>query len=440
MHERQVTVMAVSSREPESRGERAAEPIIQCPHCHAEIKLTESLAAPLLRSKEQEFKRLDGELREREASLQRQRDRIEEEISGRLATERGKVADEAQRKARLAMGSELESKQRELEELGALLESRDAKLAEAQQAQATVVRKQRELEEREREIELTIEKRVSANVSEIQQKARQEAENLLKSKVTEKDQLILSMQRQIDELRRKSEQGSPQLQGDAMEIELHQLLSDRFEDDTVARVQKGEFGGDVVHQVFSSSGLACGTILWESKRTKTWSDAWLPKLRQDQRAAKAEIAVIVSQALPKGVTSLDLVEGVYVISPQCIIPVATLLRKALLELAIVRQSSEGQETKAGLIYQYLIGPRFRQRVQAIVEAFTCMQDDLSAEKKALQKQWAKRETQLERLVSSTVGMYGDLQGIAGRSLEEIEGLDVLALAPPGGSPARRREA
>ena len=440
MHERQVTVMAVSSREPESHGERAAEPIIQCPHCHAEIKLTESLAAPLLRSKEQGFKRLEGELREREASLQRQRDRIEEEVSGRLATERGKVADEAQRKARLAMGSELESKQRELEELGALLESRDAKLAEAQQAQATMVRKQRELEEREREIELTIEKRVSANVSEIQQKARQEAENLLKSKVTEKDQLILSMQRQIDELRRKSEQGSPQLQGDAMEIELHQLLSDRFEHDTVARVQKGEFGGDVVHQVFSSSGLACGTILWESKRTKTWSDAWLPKLRQDQRAAKAEIAVIVSQALPKGVTSLDLVEGVYVVSPQCIIPVATLLRKALLELAIVRQSSEGQETKAGLIYQYLIGPRFRQRVQAIVEAFTCMQDDLSAEKKALQKQWAKRETQLERLVSSTVGMYGDLQGIAGRSLEEIEGLDVLALAPPGGSPASRREA
>jgi len=190
MHESQVTVMAVSSREPESRGERVAEPIIQCPHCQAEIKLTESLAAPLLRSKEQEFKRLEGELREREASLRRQRDRIEEEVSGRLAVERGKVADEAQRKARLAMGGELESKQRELEELGALLKSRDTKLAEALQAHATVVRKQRELEEREREIELTIEKRVSANVSEIQQKAKQEAENLLKSKVTEKDQLI----------------------------------------------------------------------------------------------------------------------------------------------------------------------------------------------------------------------------------------------------------
>ena len=228
----------------------------------------------------------------------------------RSALERKKVADEEQRKARVALGGELELKQRELEELGALLKSRDAKLAEAQQAHATVVRRQRELEEREREIDLTIEKRVSANVGQIQQKAKQEAEDLFKSKVTEKDQLILSMQKQIDDLRRKSEQGSQQLQGDAMEAEVYQSLSERFEHDTIARVQKGEFGGDVVHQVLSPSGLVCGTILWESKRTKSWSDTWLAKVRQDQRAAKAEIAVIVSQALPKGVANFDLIEGV----------------------------------------------------------------------------------------------------------------------------------
>ena len=422
--------MPVDSKALESLGQHVAEPTIQCPHCQEEIKLTESLAAPLLRSREQEFKRLQSALEEREASLQRQRDSLEQEVTSRLCAERGKVAEQEQRKARLAMGTELELKHRELEELAALLKSRDAKLAEAQQAQASVVRRQRELEEREREINLTIEKRVSANVNQIQQKAKQEAEDLLKSRIGEKNQLILSMQKQIDELRRKSEQGSPQLQGDAMEVELHKLLSERFERDTVTRVQKGEFGGDVVHQVLSRSGQVCGTILWESKRTKSWSDAWLAKLRQDQRAAKAEIAVIVSQALPKGVMNFDLVEGVYVVSPQCIVPVATLLRKALLELAIARQSSAGRETKAAQIYQYLIGPRFRQRVQAIVEAFTCMQDDLSAERKVLQKQWAKREMQLERLMNSTVGMYGELQGIAGRSLEEIEGLDVLTLASP----------
>lgn len=422
--------MALRSTALESHGQRGGEPTIHCPHCHSEIKLSESLAAPLLKGKEQEFRRLEGELRQREGALQKQRECMEQEVSNRLVVERRKMADEEQQKARLAVGSELELKQHELEEMGALLQSRDAKLAESQQAHAAVVRKQRELEEREREIDLTIEKRVSENVSRIRQKAKQEAEDLLKSKVTEKDQLILSMQRQIEDLRRKSEQGSPQLQGEAMEVELHQLLSDRFDDDTLSRVQKGEFGGDVVHQVLSPSGFNCGTILWESKRTKSWSDAWLSKLRLDQRAAKSDIAVIVSAALPKGVVNFDLLEGVYVVSPQCVIPVATLLRKALLELAIARQSSEGRETKAGLIYEYLIGPRFRQRIQAIVEALTCMQHDLSAERKAIQKQWAKRETQLERLMISTVGMYGDLQGIAGRSLEEIEALNLLSLASP----------
>ena len=420
--------MPMNSRALESR----AEPMIQCPQCQAEIKLTESLAEPLLRSKEQQFKRLESELRERETSLQRQRDQMEEQVTQRLAVERKKVVDEEQRKARFALSGELESKQRELEELAAVLKARDTKLAEAQQAHAAIVRKQRELEEREREMDLTIEKRVSENVGQIQQKAKQEAEDRLKFKVTEKDQLILSMQKQLDDLRRKSEQGSQQLQGDAMEAEIYQLLSERFEHDTITRVQKGEFGGDVIHRVLSPSGIVCSTILWESKRTKSWSDAWLAKVRQDQRSAKAEIAVIVSQTLPKGVTNFDLIEGVYVVSPQCMVPVATLLRKTLLELAIARQSSEGRETKAGLIYQYLIGPRFRQRVQAIVEAFTCMQEDLSAERKALQKQWAKRETQLERLMTSTVGMYGDLQGIAGRSLEEIDGLSVIALEAPSG--------
>jgi hypothetical protein len=409
---------------------QSPEPVIRCPQCQSEIKLTESLAAPLLKSKEQEFQRLEGALRQKEAALQRQREGLEQEVSNRLTAERARMVEEERRKARVALGSELEVKQREIEELGVLLKTRDAKLAESQQAHAAMVRKQRELQEREREMELTIEKRVTESVSQIRNQAKHEAEDLLKTKITEKDQLISAMQRQIEDLRRKSEQVSSQLQGDAMEIELYLLLSERFDRDALARVPKGVFGGDVVHQVISPSGFHCGTILWESKRTRTWSDGWLPKLRQDQRSAKADIAVIVSTAMPKGVESFDLVDGVYVVSPQCIVPVATLLRKALLELAIARQSSEGRETKAGLVYEYLIGPRFRQRVQAIVEAFTCMQDDLSAEKKALQKQWAKRETQLERLMNSTVGMYGDLQGIAGRSLEEIEGLSLLSLEGP----------
>jgi hypothetical protein len=396
------------------------EPTISCPHCHEDIRLTESLAAPLLKSKELEFSRKEAALRDRESNVDRA-------VSERLVSERKKLAEEEQKRARLALGAELEGKQRALDELNQLLRTRDAKLAEAQAAQAELVRKQRELDDKSRELELTIEKRVTASVGEIQSRAKQEAVDEVKLKVLEKDQLIHSMQRQIEELRRKSEQGSQQLQGDVQELELASILSTRFATDTITRVARGEFGGDVMQQVLGTTGSVCGSILWESKRTKNWDHKWLAKLRQDQRAARADFAVIVSQVLPKEIAHFDQIDGVYVVSPQCVVPVAALLRKALLELAIARQSSEASETKAALVYQYLTGPRFRQRMQAMVEAFTAMQEDLTAERKAIQKQWAKRETQLDRMMCSTVGMYGDLQGIAGRSIQEIEGMDLHAL-------------
>ena len=412
--------MSLSTRSFAARDAQVAEPTIDCPHCHTEIRLTESLAAPLLKSKELEFKQRESELRDREVGL-------DKALAERLACERRKVADEEQKKARLALGTELETKQREVLELGQILKTRDAKLAEAQAAQAELVRKQRELDDKSRELELTIEKRVTASVSEIQSKAKQEAVDEVKLKVLEKDHLIQSMQRQIEELRRKSEQGSQQLQGDVQEVELASILSTRFATDSITRVARGEFGGDVLQQVHGTAGTVCGAILWESKRTKNWDQKWLAKLRQDQRAAKADVAVIVSQVLPKEIAHFDQIDGVYVVSPQCVVPMAALLRKALLELAIARQSAEAGETKAALVYQYLTGPRFRQRLQAMVESFTAMQEDLSAEKKAIQKQWAKRELQLDRMMSSTAGMYGDLQGIAGRSIQEIEGMELRAL-------------
>ena len=192
-------------------------------------------------------------------------------------------------------------------------------------------------------------------------------------------------------------------------------------------VPKGEFGGDVLHRVVGPLGQPCGTILWESKRTKNWSDTWLPKLREDQRTAKAEIAVIISQALPKDVETFDLVDGVWVAHPRVLLPIAITLRNTLIEVASARQASEGQQTKMEMVYQYLTGQRFRQRVQAIVEAFSSMREDLDRERKAITKQWAKREEQIDRVMQAIVGMYGDLQGIAGKTLQEIEGLEFQGL-------------
>src|SRR3989337_2565179 len=195
-------------------------------------------------------------------------------------------------------------------------------------------------------------------------------------------------------------------------------------------VPKGEYGGVILQRVSNISRPSCRAILWESKRTKSWSDAWLAKLREDQRAAKAEIAIIVSQVLPKEVETFGFWEGVWLAHPKVALPVAVSLRQTLIEVASARQASEGQQTKMQMVYQYLTGPRFRQRVQAIVEAFSSMQEDLDKEKKAIMKQWAKREEQIERVMQGTVGMYGDLQGIAGKTLQEIQGLELPALGAP----------
>ncbi|MCK5556580.1 MAG: DUF2130 domain-containing protein, partial [Alphaproteobacteria bacterium] len=197
--------------------------------------------------------------------------------------------------------------------------------------------------------------------------------------------------------------------------------------DVIEPVAKGEFGADVLQRVVSPAGLLCGTILWESKRTKNWTDGWLPKLREDQRSAKAEISVLISQALPKTIDTFGQIDGVWVSAPKYAMPLVIALRQTLIEVTNSKQSQEGQQTKMELVYDYLTGSRFRHRVEAIVEKFSDMQADLDREKKSMTRLWAKRESQIQGVIESTVGMYGDLQGIAGQALQEIEGLEVPLL-------------
>jgi len=421
------------------------EPTITCPKCRTEIKLTESLAAPLIESTrkqyEQELAQKDADvakreqaMRDKEKQLAAEKTKLDEQIANQveeqLKKDRARIAAEESKKAKMAAATDLEQKTREVADLQEVLKSREEKLAEAQKAQAELIKKQRELDDAKRELELTVEKRVQEGLSSTREQAKKEAEEQMKLKVMEKEQTITSMQKQIEDLKRRAEQGSQQLQGEVQELELENILRTKFPFDAIEPVPKGEYGGDVIQRVIGTSGQPCGTILWESKRTKNWSDTWLSKLREDQRTAKAEIAVIVSQVLPKGVETFEMVDGVWVTHPRTAIPVAMMLRHALIEVASARQATEGQQTKAEMVYQYLTGPRFRQRVQAIVEAFSSMQDDLDKEKKAITKQWAKRTEQIERVMQATVGMYGDLQGIAGKTLQEIEGIDLMALESP----------
>lgn len=415
-----------------------AEPTIKCPSCETEIKLTESLAGPLIEQTKRQFTeqltakdRLVAQAQEQlsveKQRIAQERQSLDATVAKRLEDERKRIAVEEAERAKRAVALDVQGKDQQLAELTELLNSREEKLAQAQAQEAELLKKQRELDDKARELELSVQRQVNAALEEVRAKARQDAEEALTLKVKERDTQIASMQQKIEELKRKAEQGSQQLQGEAQELVIEDALRARFPFDVIEPVSKGEFGGDVLQRVVNPAGQVCGTILWESKRTKAWSDGWLTKLKGDQRTAGADLALIVSQTLPKQIDTFDLVDGVWVTGSKCAMAVAGALRESLILMASVKAAGEGQATKSALMYEYLTGPQFRHRVEAIVERFSEMQEDLASERKATIKRWAKREQQLHAVLDSTAGLYGDLQGIAGRSMIEIEALETSLL-------------
>ncbi|HEV3339647.1 MAG TPA: DUF2130 domain-containing protein [Pirellulales bacterium] len=422
------------------------EPTLTCPTCRTQIKLTESLAAPLIEATRKRFEaqlaRKEAEVAGREAAIRDQqaqiaaaKESIDAAVAAKVDEERSRIATAEAQKAKRLVAIDLDHKAKEIADLNDVLRQRDAKLAEAQQAQADLIKKQRELDDAKREMDLTIQKQVQAALGAVRDQAKQEAEAALNLRVREKEEQIASMQRQIEDLRRKAEQGSHQLQGEVQELALEALLRQKFPRDVIEPVPKGEFGGDLIQRVVGPAGQVCGSILWEAKRTKSWADGWLGKVREDQRAAKADMALIVSHALPKGLQTFDQIDGVWVTEPRCAVAVAIALRESLIALAAARLAGEGRRTKMELVYQYLTGPRFRHRIEAVVERFSDMQADLDRERKTMMRLLAKREEQIRGVVESTAGLYGDLQGIAGRTLLEIEGLELPLLDGPAGSEA-----
>src|ERR1700712_1689921 len=258
------------------------EPLIICPKCNTSIKLTESLAAPLiakkrkqlkqqLAEKEREFAKREIIMRDSQKAIAQARRTIDAEIAKKLQTERTIIAKREAAKARLALGADIDQRDRLLSKLQNNLRTNNAKLAEAQQAQAEVIRKTRELDNARRQLDLSVEKKVQDSLAAVRSQAIAEAEDRLETKVSEKELQITGMRRQIEELRRRADQGSQQLQGEAFEFELEKALRDRFTGDIVEGVRNGEFGGDIVHHVRDEAGKICGTLLWEAKSTKAWN-------------------------------------------------------------------------------------------------------------------------------------------------------------------------
>lgn len=383
------------------------EQTITCPKCGEPIPLTKALRADIESSLKREFERA---LNARERELQRAYDEQLEEA-------RTVAGTAAARKAERKLASELADLKDRLNEQTEALEA-------ARNQERSLRQRERALERQTRDLELTVARTLESERAQVLADTQQRLSEEHRLKDAEKDRQLSELRQQIDDLRRKADVGSQQLQGEAGEGELEAILRDRFPMDDVAGIAQGVRGADVHQVVFDARGARCGSILWECKNTKHWSDTWVAKLKDDQRASHADVAVLVSAALPRNCTRFAIVEGLIVTEFACAGAVAALLRTQLIQLAQARSAAGTRDEKLELLYRYLSGVEFRQRVEAVVEAFANMRRELDQERRAAERQWAKRAKQIDAVTFSISGMYGDLQGMV--SLPPIQMLELPA--------------
>ena len=376
-----------------------SEAIINCPNCGAEIPVSQILHQQI-------------------------RHELEQQLSSEQQQRLQQATAAAQQRAREQMEEERTRAKQELALLQEQLENQRRKTTQAQQMELELRQAKALLEERAREMDLEIQRRLDTEKRQLEVQLRDSMHQEQDLKLKEKEKQIADLRQALEDARRRSQLGSQELQGEVLELDIQAALEREFPHDRIEPVPKGMRGADIVQQVRDPRLNECGAIVWETKNTKAWQPAWLDKLKADQRSIGAPLAVLVSTVLPESVQGFGRLEGVWVSDLKSWPPLATALREQLIQTSFARTASEGRHEKMALLYEYLAGDEFRQRVEAIVEAFEAMQSQLRKEQRAMQKHWAEREKQLQRVISSTTGMYGGLQGIIGNAMPRVQALEL----------------
>lgn len=332
-------------------------------------------------------------------------------------------------KEKIAKEFELKGKKESEAELKVLREDNDKKNKEnfdLKKKEVELLRKEKEMKEREETLRLEIEKEfLNKNDEREREIRRQEVEkNELKNKELEKK--LDDQKKLLDVMQRKAEQGSIQMQGEIQELALEDFLKTQFPFDIINEVTKGTKGADALQTVINSLQQNCGKIIYESKRTKKFSDEWVDKLKTDQKTQLAEIAVIVTESMPKDMERFGLKNGVWICTFQEIKSLSFVLREMLIKTQSIRVAQENKGDKMELLYNFLVSTEFRQQVEAIVDGFTQLKSDIDTEKRAMQKIWKEREKQIEKVMCNTIDMYGSIRGIAGNAIGTIQALELPA--------------
>jgi len=371
---------------------------IKCPNCGHQFELNESL-------KNEVEKELRGKMQEWQKKKEEEFDK-----------QKLQLVNDAIRKT----GEETAAKLRSLEEDARI---KTQQLQDLQKKELDLMRDKNALEEKQKNLEVEIEKRFLEKRKEIEESAIKREQELFDLKTKEYKLQMEQQQKLIEELKRKSEQGSMQLQGESQEILLEEILKENFPFDVIEEVGKGVEGADCMQLIRNSAGIICGKIIYESKRTKAWSNNWVDKLKNDKRNKGADAAILVTQAFPRDMNRFGEKDGIWLCSFTEVNSVAHLLRNGIIKVYEANKAQEGKGDKMQMLYDYLTGNEFRGQVEAIMEGFMAMKQGITRERIQMEKIWKEREKQLEKVLISTSGMYGSVKGIAGASIGDIPLLD-----------------
>lgn len=352
---------------------------------------------------------------------------VEKELRGKMQDWQKKKEEEFEKQKALLVNDTLKKASEEtaakLKSLEEEAKVKSQQLQDLQKKELDLLRDKNALEEKQKNLEVQIEKRFLEKRKEIEESAVKREQELFDLKTKEFKLQMEQQQKLIEELKRKSEQGSMQLQGESAEILLEEILKESFPFDIIEEVGKGVEGADCMQIIRNSAGTVCGKIIYESKRTKAWSNAWVDKLKNDKRNQAADAAILVTQAFPKDMDRFGEKEGIWLCNFAEVNSVAHLLRNGIIKIYEIQKSQEGKGDKMQMLYEYLTGIEFRGQVEAITEGFMAMKLGITKERIQMEKIWKEREKQLEKVLISTSGMYGSVKGIAGASIGDIPLLD-----------------
>ncbi|MFH1526334.1 MAG: DUF2130 domain-containing protein [Bacteroidota bacterium] len=405
---------------------------ITCPNCGTEIDVQDILSHQLEEDLQKKFnsklaeekKKYETEaqsLKKEKEAFEKQKEKeselFDQRLNEKIKAEKDKFSTELKKKIEEEQSEQFDALQKELNE-------KSEKLKELNKSKAEIERLKREKDELKESIEAEAQKTLNAKLNEEKEKIRKSEQSKNELTIKELEKKLEDQKKLTDEMQRKHEQGSMQMQGEVQELAIEEWLTNNFPLDVITEVRKGARGADCLQIVNTRTKQNCGAIYYESKRTKDFQKSWIEKFKYDIRERGANIGVLVTDVMPADMERMGLKDGIWICTYDEFKGLCFVLRESIIQLSVALVSKENKGDKMSMLYDFLTGNEFRLQIEAIVEGFTQMKEDLESEKRAMQRIWKTREKQIEKVVMNTINMYGSIKGIAGKAIGAVQALEL----------------